>query len=244
MVKIKYRLSLFILFFITSLFSFSQSTKKKSGNGNRIGFGPVIGFYSINRNHAVNARQKMSALIGFKREQRIGREYKTYFLFGIDYFFHGLNFRSYYFNPDTLKLYDKSFPYTYSLFIHELNLPIQFKYLFKREDNSLFSPYIAAGYHLRYLLPCNLKILENGTEITNDDPELKFKNAILNDRLNSFVSIAVGWQKNSLTSSRGSFFAELNFRYGLSAYYFETDYSATSLYINSTHLNLQLGFKF
>lgn len=244
MIKIKHKLSFVVLFFFIPAILFSQSSKKRSGNGTRINFGPVIGFYSINSHHAINPRQKTSALVGFRREQRMGREYKIFFLFGVDYFFHGLNFKSYYFNPDTLKLYDKSFSYTYSLFIHELDLPLQLKYLFKREDNSLFSPYLSVGYHLRYLLPGNLKVTQDGTEIKNDSPELKFKNPLFNNQFNSFVSLALGWQKNSLTASKGSFFAEVNFRYGFSAYYFETNYAATSLYINSTHLSLQLGFKF
>ena len=137
--KIKHTALLLVLFFFIPAFLFSQSSKKKSGNGNRINFGPVIGFYTINKNHAINPTQKISAIIGFRREQRLGRDYKAFFLFGVDYFLHGLNFRSYYFAPDTLKLYDKSFGYNYSLFIQELNLPLQLKYLFKREDNSLFA---------------------------------------------------------------------------------------------------------
>jgi len=244
MIKIKYTVLLFILFFFIPFCLFSQSSKKRSGNGNRIYFGPVIGFYKINKNHAVQPTQKMSAVVGFKRETRTGRDFKTFFLFGFEYFFHGVNFRSYYFAPDTIKLYDKSFGYNYSLFIHELNLPVQFKYLFKREDNSLFSPYITAGYQLRYLLPGTLKVSQNGNELKDDNPDLKFKNAVLLNKINAFVNLGLGWQKNSLSSSKGSFFVELNGRYGFSPYYFETPYTASSLYIYGTHLTIQIGLKF
>ena len=175
----------------------------------------------------------------------MNREYNTYFLIGVDYFFHGLTFKSYYFKPDTLKLYDKSFGYTYSLFIQEINIPFQFKYLFKREDNSLYSPYIAVGYHLRCLLPGTLKVKQNGELVKSDEPDLTFKNPLFWNKLNAFVSASVGWQKNHLTpSAKGSFFAELNFRYGFSAYSFQTDYSASSLYINGGHLSLLIGLKF
>lgn len=242
--QIKHKNFIFVLFFLCTTVLFSQSTKKRSGNGTRIYFGPVIGFYSINQHHAINPSQKTSFTIGFKREQKLSRDYKTFFLFGIEYFFHGLNFKSYYFDPDTFKIYDKSFGYNYSLLIHELNLPLQFKYLLKREDNSLFSPYVIAGYHLRYLFPGVLKVSENGNAVRSDNPELKFKTPLITNQLNAFVSIGAGWQKNSLNSSKGSFFIELNFRYGFSAYYFTTDYSASSLYIKGSHLNLQLGFKF
>jgi hypothetical protein len=246
MIKIKHRALIIVLFFFFSIHAFpgESPAPKKGGNGNRLYFGPVVGFYSINKKHAINPSQKMSATFGFKRELNVGRDYKVFFLIGVDYFFHGLNFRSYYFRPDTLQVYDKSFGYNYSLFIHELNLPLQFKYLFKREDNSLFSPYVSFAYHLRYLLPGNLKITENGNKIKDDSPDVKFKNPLIIDKLNAFVSIGLGWQKNSLTSSKGSFFVELNYRYGFSAYYFETDYAPSSLYINSTHLSILLGLKF
>jgi hypothetical protein len=244
MLKIKYTALFFILFLLFPFCLFSQPGRKGSGNGNRLYFGPVLGFYSINKNHATSPSQKPSAVIGFKREQRIGNDYKTFFLIGAEYFFHGLNFRSYYFDQDTLQLYDKSFGYNYSLFIHELNLPIQFKYLFKRADNSLFSPYVIAGYQLRYLLPGILKVKQNGVLVKDDNPEVVFKNALLTNKMNSFVSLGIGWQKNSLRNSKGSFFVELNGRYGFSSYYFSTNYSASSLYISGTHLVLNLGLKF
>ncbi|MBL7930633.1 MAG: outer membrane beta-barrel protein [Bacteroidia bacterium] len=233
-----------LLFLLCTGILFSQSSKKRSGNGNRIHFGPLVGFYRINTHHAAAPSPKMSASVGFKREQKIGRDYRTFFLFGFDYFFHGCNFRSYYFAPDTFKIYDKNFAYNYSLFIHELDLPLQVKYLFKREDNSLFSPYVVAGYHLRYLLPARLKVSQDGNELRSDNPELKFKTPLILDQLNAMISLGFGWQKNSLSSSKGSFFAEINYRYAFSALYFQTDYSASSLFINSAHLNLQLGFKF
>lgn len=244
MSKIKYTSLLIILFFLLPAFLFSQSPKKRSGNGNRLYVGPVIGLYKINKYHATNPTQKISAVVGYKREQRLGRDYQTFILFGAEYFFHGLNFKSYYFNPDTLKIYDKSFAYDYSLFIHEIDIPIQGKYLFKRADNSVFSGYVIAGYHVRYLLPSKLKIKQNGELIRDDNPDLKFKNSLGYNKINSFVSLGIGWQKNSLSNSKGSFFVELNCRYGFSSYYFESNYSANSLYISGTHILLQLGSRF
>jgi hypothetical protein len=235
-----------ILLFLFLLFntSFVHSQSKRSGHGTRINFGPVVGFYTINQKHAIQPSQKPSIMAGFRREYRVDRNYQLYLQAGIDYFLHGLNFRSYYFAPDSIKLYDKSFRYTYSLFLHELNLPVQMKYLFKREDNSLFSPYVTLAYHLRYMIQGNLKVTESGNQVKKDAPEIRFRNPLLSDRMNAFVSVGIGWQKNYVMASRGSFFAELNYRYGFSAYYFEKDYAATSLFINGTHLSLQLGMKF
>jgi hypothetical protein len=241
-VRHKMTFVLLCLFFSCTLIA--QSGKKKSGNGTRIQIGPVISFYKINTNHATDASQKTSGLFGFRQEWRLDRQYKSYFLIGIDYVLHGIRFNSYYFLPDTIQLYDKSFSYSYSLYIHELNLPLQYKYLFKREDNSLFSAYVIVGYHLRFLLPGNLKVEQEGQEIKTDQPEMKFKTPLLEDRFNSSISLGVGWQKNSLNSSKGSYFVELNARYGFSPYYFESSYSASSLYINATQICLLLGLKF
>jgi hypothetical protein len=223
---------------------FSQSSQKKHGNGNRLYFGPVIGLYTINKHHAVQPSQKMSGLLGFKREQRLGNDYRTFLLVGAEYFLHGLNFRSYYFSQDTLQLYDKSFGYNYSLVIHELGLPLQVKYLFRRADNSLFSPYLVAGYQLRYLLPGRVSVSQNGEKIKEGIADMKFKNTFMTERMNAFVNLGIGWQRNGRRSSGGSFFAELNCRYGFSSYYFETAYAARSLYISGIHISLQLGLKF
>lgn len=243
MITLKHKVLILFLFFSLKLLCFTPRGRTP-GAGIRVFFGPAYAFYNINKNHAVNAVPKMSAMAGFRKEFRFDREYKAFFLFGVDYFFHGLNFKSYYFKQDSIKLYDKTFPYDYSLFIHEVNLPVQFKYSFTRENNSLYSPYIMAGYHLRYLLPGILNVSQNGDAIINDDADLKFKNPLIYNKINSFISIAAGWQKNRISSSRSSFFVEADFRYGFSPYYFAKDYAPSSLFISSTHIGLHLGLKF
>jgi hypothetical protein len=244
MLRLRYKV-LAVVFLL--LFGKVQSGNEPNNHfGSRIRFhlGPAIGFYTINTHHASDAQQKFSALIGINKEFRMSHDYKSFILIGIDYFFHGLGFKSYYFPPDSLKLYDKNFNHDYYLQIQELQLPVQFKYLFRPEHNSLFSPYLCVGYHLRYLLTGKVQVSYYGTELKNEAAEIKFKNPLLTDALNAGVSLSLGWQKNSLASSKGSFFAELSYRYNFSPYYFEKDYAASSLYTNSTHLILQLGIRF
>lgn len=101
-----------------------------------------------------------------------------------------------------------------------------------------------AGYHFRYLLPANLKVTQNGAAVQEDIIDLKFRTPFITERLNSFVSATLGLQKNSVSSSKSNFYAEINFRYGFSQYYFEKTYAASSLYIGSAHLALQLGLRF
>ncbi|MBA3662634.1 MAG: hypothetical protein H0W61_00300 [Bacteroidetes bacterium] len=244
MVTLKHKVLLLFVFISLELFCLTVPPSRSVGSGIRIFFGPAYGFYQLNKNHATNAAPKMSAIAGFRKEIRFDREFRTFFLFGVDYFFHGVNFKSYYFKPDSLKLYDKTFPYDYSLFIHEIDLPLQMKFSFSRENNSLFSAYAMVGYHLRYLLPSRLTVTQNGNTVKTDDADLKFKNPFIDSRMNSMVSFTFGWQKNGFNSSRSSFFMELNFRYGFSPYYFEKSYAATSLYTNATHLSLLIGIKF
>jgi hypothetical protein len=217
---------------------------KGSGHGTRIYFGPAYGFYAINKNHAKTPIQRMSLCAGFKREVRLDRTYKTWFLFGAEYFLHGLSFKSYYFKPDSVQLYDKSFRFTYNNFFHELVFPVQFKYLFRRADNKLFSPYIAGAYQIRALLPGDLKVRDASGQVKADKTDVRFRHPLLSDKLNSGVQVSLGWQKNAISSSRGAWFVELAYRYGFSPYFFEADYAPSSLYVNSTHLILSVGARF
>lgn len=186
----------------------------------------------------------MSALFSFKKELRVDRNFKTFFQYGVDYLFHGLSFNSYYFKPDSLQLYDKSFGYNYSLFIHEINVPLQFKYSFNRENNNLFSGYFMIGYHLRCLLPGNLKVTQNGQTIATDTYDMRFRTPFIFKPVNSFVSFSLGTQRNQTAAGHHTFFVELSYRYGFSQYYFTKSYAASSLYIQGSHLALLVGMKF
>ena len=233
---------LFLLLFVHLNQGYSQ--KKIAKPGIRFGFGPVLGFYSINPNHAKNPSQKISALFSFKKELKCNKKGKTFFSLGAEYFLHGLNFKSYYFKPDSLQLYDRTFSYNYALVIKEISIPIQYKYLFKSETNSVFSPYFMLGYHLKYLLSANLKVTQNGIIINEEEVNLKFRKPLIFEHLNSLMSVTVGFQKNSINNSPTNFFTEVNLRYGPSQYYFEKSYAASSLYINSLHIAIQVGVKF
>jgi hypothetical protein len=224
--------------------SFCGPGGKGSGNGTRIYFGPAYGFYSVNPRHAGDPVNRTSIAAGFKREFRVDRSYQTYILIGAEYFLHGVGFNSYYFKPDSLQIYDGSMRYHYALGMQELVFPLEFKYLFKRADDRLFSPYVAIGYHVRTLLPATLRITDQGGKVKNDVVQMEFRHPLFNSLVNSGVHLALGWQKNAISSSKGSFYTEVNFRYGFSQYYFEEVYAPSSLFTNSTHLTLVVGLRF
>jgi len=240
--NIKYIISLFLLCSTLSVYSFPLKRKQKN-IVNRFGLGAFYGFYRINTNHAINPSPRAAVLFSYKTEFYLDFRKQTSFMFGLEYFYHGLNFNSYYFEPDSIKLYDKSFSYKYSLTIHEICLPIVFKYSFLSDKEALFSPYFSLGYNFRYLLPANNLVTLNGNTLIKENVKLNFKNPLFINSLNSGLQFNLGFQKNNHETSNSGFFVELMCRANFSPYSFQTNYSANSLFTNNLHIGLNLGLK-
>lgn len=241
---IKWKHIVLILFlFSKGLFCLNPPTGYKP-KGFRINLGPTISFYSLKTKHAVGAAPKPGGMIGIKKEFNVGKDHKTFFLVGAEYFFHGVKFKSYYFDQDTLQLYDKSFAYEYNVMMHEISVPLQVKFSFTKENNSLFSPYIMLGYHLRYMLPAKVNVTQEGNPVIGSKEDVRFKIPLMGDRVNAAASISLGWQKNIINNSKSGFFVEANFKYGFSQYKLDASYGPSSLYMNSGHFTLLLGLTF
>lgn len=209
----------------------------------RVSVSPLIGFYSINKNHAASPTQRMSGVISIRHEIKLDRSNKVYFLYGGEYLLHGLNFKSYYFKPDSLPLYTKKFDYNYGLYLQEANVPLQLRMSFRNERNAVISPYVLIGYQLRMLTASKLQVTQNGNSVVNEMADMKFKTPLLHPKINSGITLAVGAQKNPINQSVNGFL-EITYRYGFSPYYFEKSYAASSLFINSGFLGLNLGLRF
>lgn len=236
--------TIIFLIFFGAVSASTPHEKKSKENYTRLGIAPVIGFYSLNTKHAISPKARMSFSAFMKREWSMDRSNKLFFSVGAEYFLHGINYRSYYFSQDTLQLYDQSFEYSYRLYVHELNAPIQVKLAFNSTTNSLFTPYVSFGYHLRYLAVANLEVEKDGEFVQSDRVDLKFRNPFLSKKVNSFLSLSLGFQSNRTRSSSVTFFAEASFRYGFSPYSFKQNYSASAVYINSQHLSFNIGIGF
>lgn len=220
-----------------------MSSKRVRNFRTRIALAPIISFYKINKNHATTPSQKMSGFISVKEELRLNQSHTMFLSLGVEYMVHGMNFNSYYFRPDTIRLYNGEMNYSYSLYIHELDFPLQLRISFNRENNSQYSPYMAMAYHFRTLLQGDLKVKQDGNVIEKKTEEITFKNPLFNEKSNPFVSLTVGIQKNNPDKNKMGFFAELGFRYGFSPYLLKDDFTASSLYITGHHLNLSLGIR-
>ncbi len=227
-----------------NLFISSNKNLKDPLIRTRVAIAPLISFYTVNQNHAQNPYQKMSGLISIKEEIRLNEKHTIFLLIGIEYMAHGLNFNSYYFKPDSLKLYSGNMNYSYSLYIHEIDIPIQAKYSFTRENNSLVTPYIMIGYHFRTILQGTLQVKQNGDEIENRYEHVTFKNPLFNPENNAFMSATFGIQKNNPKHPKRCVFAELSYRYGFSPYIISDNFTPSSLFMNGSHLAICLGIKF
>ncbi len=209
----------------------------------RIGISPVLGLYRSNKNHTSGAKPKMAYNFSWKEEIRIDRNNQSFLLIGAEYMYHGVSFNSYYFYEDSLKLYTKDrLRYKYSITIHELDFPIQIKRSFQKETNSIYSGYIFAGYCYRWIIESNLKVSDNGNNIINRYQRLKFKSPAFSPSNSSFLSCGAGFQKNTALQ-HNAIYAEIQFRYGLSPFYFFESFAPSSLYINSHFLLITVGIK-
>lgn len=209
----------------------------------RISLSPVLGIYTPNKNHTSNAKQKMAFCFSIKEEFRLNKKNKDFLMIGAEYMLHGVNFNSYYFYSDSLKLYNGKMNYKYQLTIHEVDFPIQLKHSFQKETNAIFSSYIFAGYCYRWIVASNLKVDNNGNEIVNQSERTPFKSPAFNSVNSSFLTAGFGFQKNTPLNYK-AIFAELQFRYGLSPFYFNENFTPSSLYITSHFIYLTIGFKF
>lgn len=236
---------IFLFLLLSSYFLFSNVPPSGvNGVGLRISGGPGLTFYRMFTQHAEYTGQKLSGYASVIKEIRMDKGHRMFLHTGAAYQFYGFNMRSYYFDQDTLRLYDKNFNYNYSISMHEIFLPLHFKMAFNKENNSLYSGYFIAGYDLRYLLPAKVNVDQEGSSVHSSTENIKFKLPLLGYSINSGVCFALGWQKNTINNSRSGFFTELRFRYGFSRLYFHSDYSANSIYFSATQLNLVLGIKF
>ena len=251
-----YKLRFILFFFLTALsfngfsdnfpaFSNTGSMGESSRMRTRITIAPVVSFYKINMNHASNPRQKMSGLFSLREEIRLNYKHNMFFLFGVEYMLHGVNFNSYYFKPDSIQLYNEDrMTYQYSLYMHDIDVPLQLKLCFNHENNARATPYVMIGYHFRTLLDANLKVKQDGEVVHKSYEVVTFKNQLFSKRNNPFVSLTLGIQKNNLKTLRNCIFAEITYRYGFSPYLLKDSFTPSSLYISGNHLNLGLGFKF
>ena len=208
----------------------------------KISFSPAIGFYKANPHHAGKASPKMAFCFSLKEEFRIDKKSQSFIAIGVDYMLHGVKFNSYYFHKDSLKLYTGNMNAAYNLTIQELDFPILIKRSFQKENNALLSGYVFAGYSYRMLIKSVMSVSYQGDEAEYDNGNLQFKIPALSKLGSSFLLAGAGFQKNNPNKHK-AFYAEIQFKYGLSPLYIDQPYAPRSLYVSGHFLYLTVGVK-
>ena len=219
-----------------------RNSRKNPVVKTRISFSPAIGLYKTNKNHTSGTRPKMAFCFSVKEEIRLNKSNTSFLMIGAEYMMHGLSFNSYYFYEDSIKFYNGKMSARYDLRLHELDFPIQLKYSFAKETNAIFSSYVFAGYCYRWLIANNLKVVKDGETMVDRQELLKFKSPAFNTMNSSCLNAGVGIQKNTALT-HNAVFAELQFRYALSPFYFNESFAPTSMYMNGHFILLTVGIK-
>ncbi|MFL5752082.1 MAG: outer membrane beta-barrel protein [Bacteroidia bacterium] len=209
----------------------------------RLGFAPVLSFYSVNPKHTSGAHSKAAYCLSARTEIRLNK--KLAFITGIEYLIHGLTFNSYYIQDRSTFIFDKNFDYKYSLLVNELNLPLELRFIPKSEIKKHVSPYICFGYMLRYIAGSNLQVesATDGVEKFNNSSKLNFEHPFPFPNGSSYLTVSPGIQKNFLNTHR-ALFVELNFRYAPTRFQVYESFMASGIFVKHYHIALMLGYKF
>ena len=209
----------------------------------RVVLGPAISLYGINTLHASNARQGTAFYAGVMEEMHVYQN--VYFLGGLEYQYHTLAFDSYYLIPGHQNLYNQKFDYNYNLKMQEARLNLLLRLTQGNELRDEYSFYAEGGYVLRCLVATKMKVVANanGQTMFNDITHADFEGPVLKNKFSSGIKLTIGIQHNYLRSHR-AWFIQLTGLYGLSRFLVHEDFTPASLYVNSSFIQLGLGYKF
>lgn len=233
---------IFFLLIFSSLALSAQERKEKLLHF-RLGFAPVVSFYSINTKHTSNAHPKAAYCFSARTEIRMNK--KVALITGLEYFIHGLTFNSYYIKDKSTFIYDKKFNYKYSLQLNELNVPLELRFIPKSELKKHVSPYVCFGYMFRYIVSSNLdaESASDGVSVFSDHTQLEFEHPYIYRNGSSFLTVSPGIQKNFLETHH-AIFAEINLRYALTRFQVFEPFMATNIYVKNYHIAFTIGYKF
>lgn len=205
--------------------------------------GPVLAFYHNNEDYTINTHSRMSVNTGIRFEYMING-YNSICM-APEYLTHSLSFDSYYFAPGQLELYDKSFPYTHTVRLHEAQLPFLFKYNFTKENDKIMNGYLLAGWGYRYILDGESTITQvNNSSITwNGKIDATMEYHLLSPHDGSMLLAGGGFERNYQNEHRG-IYGELLFKYGLSRFNYPGSGTTVPFFIKDSFLCINLGYKF
>ncbi len=241
---------LIAILFATAAFADKEYPYRKGTIRYRLSFAPVASFYKNTPNMTINTKALAGFCASFKTEYFFGK--KTNLLIGLEYFDQGFSFQGYYAAPGHTYAFDKTYAYTHTTRVQEIDLPIGLKIAFNSEENNYFSPYFSGGFCPRYIIGSNSLIVNDSTGVTMHDGKgnVDFENNIgllhpipMVRKLNGFLYGGVGGQYNFRGSAKALFF-EMTYKYGLSRFNYHGDNNSNNLFIKNSNLAFIFGVRF
>ena len=141
---------LIAILFATTTFADKEFPYRRGVVRHRLSFAPVASFYKNNPNMTINTKAKAGFCASYKTEIFFGK--KTNLLVGLEYFNQGFSFQGYYAAPGYTYVFDKTFAYSHTANVQEIDVPIGLKVAFNMEADNYFTPYFSGGFCPRYIV--------------------------------------------------------------------------------------------
>jgi hypothetical protein len=204
--------------------------------------------YSIikyNRNHATQLQKFLpiqTELFYFFTNQR-EKSRKKYFMLGITFLMQRYAFHSYYFYPDSLRIYDKTFPVTYRLNALVLGLNLGFKHEFNNSEKYSLTPYIWMSHTLFSPVFYELKF-KIDQKMKSESDVAFYRYPFIGRYINPGGQLSFGLQNNMLGKKPIKLFLEVGILASSGGFLLEKTFLASRMYFNYKILFLKTGMLF
>jgi hypothetical protein len=178
-----------------------------------IGFSSVAGIYT---NYVNGLSAKTGYTFGLIEEIPFQR--RSYLDVGIEILQSGLSFNSYFFSPDASTIYNGVEPYTHSITMNEIQVPVLFKFPLCPPDRKLRSIYMTVGVKFRYISFTNSTVTNDSTGFLTweGNKDVASLYSIFSPFGSSVAELSIGYQRNALKKKRRGWYMNLEYNYGLS----------------------------
>jgi hypothetical protein len=202
-----------------------------------------LAFYKNNPLHTKDTKARSAAYIAVYEDVLVYKDFS--FTPGLEFFYYGLSYNSYFFDQGGQPLYDKRFNYHYTLTLQDIRLNILCRQVLGLETRNVITGYFQYGFVMNYLFSAKLKVNSNltGTEVFNGKPDVAYEHGLLSKKITPALKIVGGVQHNFFRSHRAWFF-EGSYVYNISRFGIRNSFAPSSLYIRNSFFELGLGVKF
>ena len=209
---------------------------------NRWGIMPSVMFIKNHPDYTSNSRPGRGLGISYRGELGFQRGERLKLMMGCDYLLQFMSFNSYY-NP---VLYDKNFKFKHSLAIHQILIPILFKYTFGNEDNSINTFNISGGWSFRALMGANAKVTDNetGEVVWKGFSEMGIEHTFLFDGGGGVMMGGIGMEHKISTDFKKAVYLEMHYRHNLARAIYTGNNFSNEVKFRDPALTICVGYEF